>query len=274
MGSRKTLKATVKVRRTRTGKTTATASKTLRQAIQKVIKGTSETKYVAEACRNLSGTSSLGTWTVFSSGITAVAEIYAAIPRVAQGVDEHQRIGDVINPTSCSIHLDFTTPAYNENESIDKTVHVYLMEAASVKDLANYSAIPISQLLDNGQGGNVGFDGTALAAMLPVQNKTFRVLKHKTFRLVKGFGRTQGSSSTDLAGVTDSVISPSQSYKRISMRVKLPKKLKYEGVNARYPTNSAPFFVVGWTNNWAVDAASNVINLKVLGRTEMHYKDV
>jgi len=242
--------------------------------VKALVAAPSETKYVAEACRNLSGTSSLGTYTVFSSGITAVGEIYAAIPRVAQGVDEHQRVGDVIQPTSCTIHLDVTTPAYNENESIDKTVHIYLVEAVSVKDLANYTAIPIANLLDNGQGGNVGFDGTSLAAMLPVQKKTFRVLKHKAFRLVKTFGRSQGSSSTDLAGVTDSKLAMDTSYKHISMRVKLPKKLKYEGVNARYPTNSAPFFVIGWTNNWAVDAASNVINLKVLGRTEMRYKDM
>jgi hypothetical protein len=243
-------------------------------AIQKVIKGESEYKYVAEPCRNLSGTSSLAQYTAFSSGITATTEIYAAIPRVAQGDSGHQRIGDTINPTSCSIHLDFTHPSYNENQSLDKTIHVFLMESVSVKDLANYTAIPITQMLDNGQGGNVGFDGTSYVSMFPVQRKAFRVLKHKKFRLVKNFGRSQGSSSTDLAGVTDSKLAMDTSYKRISMRVKLPKKLKYEGVNARYPSNSAPFFVIGWTNNWALDAASNVINLNVIGRTEMSYKDM
>jgi hypothetical protein len=239
-----------------------------------VIKGESETKYVAEAARNLTGTSSLGTYTDFSSGITATTEIYAAIPRVAQGVDEHQRIGDVIQPTSCTLHLDITTPAYNSNASIDKTIHIFLLTAAAVKDLANYSAIPITQLLDNGQGGNVGFDGTSLAAMFPVQNKAFHVLKHKKFRLVKTFGRAAGSSASDPLSDTDSKVSLDTAYKHISMRVKLPKKLKYEGVNARYPTNSAPFFVIGWTNNWALDAASNVIDLKVLGRVEMRYKDL
>jgi len=238
-----------------------------------VIKGESETKYRAEALRNLSTGNTLATYTAFSSGITGVAEIYAALPRVSQGVDEHERIGDSISPTSCVVHLDFTAPSFGQNNSIDKTIHVFLLQCLSVKDLDNYSAVPITALLDDGNGGNVGFDGTSLRSMMPVNRKNFQVLKHKKFRLVKGFGKPNGSSATDPAGMTDSTISPAGSYKKISMKVKLPKKLKYSSHGSRYPSNAAPFVVVGWTNNWAVDAASVIIDLQVIGRVEMRYKD-
>jgi len=265
--------ARVKVRRTRTGKTTATAGKTLKQAIQKVIKGESETKYRAEALRNLSTGSTLANYTAFSSAITGVAELYAALPRVDQGVDEHQRIGDSISPTSCVVHLGFTAPTFGNNNSIDKMVHIFVLQCVSVKDLDNYSAIPITSLLDDGNGGNTGFDGTPLKCMFPVNKKNFIVLKHKKFRLVKGFGKVEGSSGTDPAGLTDSTITPAQSFKNISLKIKIPKKLKYSAHGSKYPTNSAPVIAIGWTNNWQVDTASNVIDLFVNGRVEMRYKD-
>jgi len=238
-----------------------------------VIKGESETKYRAEALRNLSTGNTLATYTAFSSGITGTSEMYAAIPRVAQGVDEHERIGDSISPTSCVVHLDVTAPSFGQNDAKDKTVHVFLLQCTSVKDLDNFSAVPLTALLDNGNGGNTGFDGTSLTSMMPVNRRNFTVLKHKKFRLVKGFGKPNGSSATDPAGLTDSTICPSSSYRHIAMKVKLPKKLKYSAHGSRYPTNAAPFVVIGWTNNWAVDAASNVIDLQVIGRVEMRYKD-
>jgi len=238
-----------------------------------VIKGDSETKYVAEPLRNMSTGNTLATYTAFSTAITGVAEIYAALPRVHQGVDEHERIGDVISPTSCTIHLDITSPSFGQNDAKDKTLHVFVLQCTSVKDLMNYSAVPITALLEDGQGGNTGFDGSSLRAMYPVNRKNFQVLKHKKVRLVKGFGKPNGSSATDPAGLTDSVISPSASYKHMSIRVKCPKKLKYSAHGQRYPTNFAPFVVIGWTNNWAVDAPSNVIDLQVIGRVEMRYKD-
>jgi len=241
--------------------------------VKRLVSAPSETKYVAEACRNLSTGNTLATYTAFSSGITGVAEMYAAIPRTAQGVDEHNRIGDSINPKSCTLHLDITGSTFGQNYSYDKTLHIFLVQCTSVKDLDNYSAVPITALLEDGNGGNVGFDGTSHRAMFPINRKNFQVLRHKSFRLVKGFGKTGGSSGTDPAGLTDSVITPSSSYHHVKMRVKLPKKLKYSAHGSRYPVNAAPFFVIGWTNNWNVDAASNVIDTQVMGRVEMSFKD-
>jgi len=264
----------VKVRRTRTGKVTGTADKVLKSAIQKVIKGDSETKYVAEACRNLSTGNTLATYTAFSSGITGVAEIYAAIPRTHQGTDDHERIGDTIQPTSCRLHLDFAPTSFGNNNSEDKVIHVFLCNAVAVKSLDNYSAIPISALMKNGSGSNVGFDGTMLTSMMPVNRNNFQVISHRKFRLVKGFGKAFGSSVSDPAGLTDSTITPvDASYKSITMNVKLPKKIKYDSHSSRYPANSAPFFVIGWTRRWPVDAASTVIDTQVMGRVEMSYKD-
>jgi len=245
----------------------------LAQLVKAIVNKGSETKYKAEAMRKLSSNDTLATFTAFSSGITGVAEMYSALPHVAQGVDEHERIGDQISPLSCTVHLDITAPSFGQNQSIDRTVHVFLLTATSVKSLDNYSAVPISALLDDGNGGNTNFDGSPYKAMFPVNKRNFQVLRHLKFRLVKGFGKTNGSSATDPAGLTDSAICPSASYKHISMNVKLPKTLKYSAHGQKYPTNAAPFVVIGWTSNWGVDAASNVIDLQVIGRVEMRYKD-
>lgn len=246
----------------------------LAKLVRAIVNKGSETKYVATAIQKLSDSAKpLDVFTAFSSGITGVGEIYGALPKVAQGVDEHERIGDQINPTSCTVHLDITAPNFGQNQSIDRTVHVFLLNCTSVKDLANYSAIPITALLDNGQGANTSFNGTPYHALMPVNKKNFSVLRHLKFRLVKGFGKTNGSSATDPAGLTDSCISPSSSYKHITMNVKLPKTLKYSAHGQQYPTNAAPFIVIGWTSNWGLDAASNVVDLQVMGRVEMRYKD-
>jgi len=215
----------------------------------------------------------LANFTAFSSAITGTGEIYAALPRTDQGVDEHNRIGDSLNPVSCTVHLDLTAPTFGNNNSIDKTVHIFLLQCTSVKDMDNFSAVPITSLLEDGNGSNTSFNGTVQNAMMPVNRKNFQVLKHKKFRLVKGFGKPNGSSGTDPAGLTDSAITPSASYKHLAMRVKLPKKLKYSAHGSKYPTNAAPFLVIGWTNNWQVDTAPNVIDLYVSGRVEMKFKD-
>lgn len=225
-----------------------------------------------EACRNPAGIVDLSTYTGFTSGITGTGELYAAIPRTRQGVDEHNRIGDAIQPISCTLHLDIA--ALVTLGPMDRTVHVFLMTAKSVKALDNYTAIPITQLLDKGDGTNTIFDGTSFTSMLPVNAKNFTVLKHKKIRLVKGFGGANASAVGGTAGTTDGSIVPQGQYHHLRMKVKLPKKLVYDSAPTKYPTNAAPFWCIGWTNNSSVDAASNTSDILCIARTEMRFKDL
>jgi hypothetical protein len=242
-----------------------------RNQVQRLVANQAEMKYVTEGLRVPNGITNLATWGGFSSAITGVGEIYAALPRTYQGLDDHQRIGNKISPKYVKIKLDITSTTWDDNSSRDRTVHVFLLTATSVKSLDNHTAIPITQLLNKGDGTNVSFDGTAYTAQYPVNTSEFRVLKHVRKRMVKGFGQPNGTTSST-AGGTDSVISPSGQYAHITLNVKIPKTFKFDRATQHYPTNYAPFLCIGFTDNKARDGAP-LDYINVLGQVQMGYKD-
>lgn len=229
-------------------------------------------KYVSESLRACNGSSTAGAWIGFSSAITGIGEIYAAIPRVNQGNDDHERVGNQLTAKRVTVKLDVSAKVWNDNGSRDRTVHVFLLTSKSVKSLDNYSAIPIGQLLDKGDGTKVGFDGTCFTAQYPVNLSEFTVLKHKAMRMVTGFGQANSTTSATVV-TTDGVISPSHQYAHISMNVKVPKKFKYDRATQTYPTNTAPFIVIGFTNNNTYQANAPLDYVQVLGQVQMKYTD-
>lgn len=241
--------------------------------MKRLVSAPSETKYVSEALLGNGSSSVLATWTNFSTAITSVGELYGCLPRVTQGTDECQRVGNTISPTSCRVKLDLCVGAHNDNDSYDLTVHVFFMTCPQVKSWPNYTAIPITTLLAKGDGTNVGFDGTQLAAQYPVNTTEFKVIKHRQFRLVKGFGQVISNSGAAHAGNTDACITPSNQYVHLVQKIPMPKKLKYEASNSVYPTNHAPFVCIGYTRNNADKGAVSNHFIQVLGQTQMTYKD-
>ena len=257
-------------RTTRTAVARALTS-TQKVAVTNIVKRRAETKYVTNSLRvNTTAGSDLGTWTGFTSGITGVGEIYPAIAITQQGVGDYLRIGDYISPQSVKVTLDLAVDTAAADGAYDRTVHIFLLTSKSVKSLDNYTAIPIVKLMDTGSNsGGVSFDGTPFRAQLRVNKKEFNVLKYKTIRLVKGIGQITGASTA-----TDGTLSPARSYARVRMNVKCPEEFKYENGNTKYPTNYAPFIVIGWVDNVANNAASSVgSGIQVLGQVAMSYKD-
>lgn len=253
------------------------ASKGLTNVIKGVISREIQTKYVSNFLQTpdyngVTGSILGPSFTGFSSGITSTGEIYGCLPHTAQGLDDHQRVGDTIAPIGCKVVLDLTFNDQTDQLSIDRTIHVFMLQAVAVKTLGNYTAIPITTMLDEGTGINVDFNGTKARSMCPVDKSSFRVLHHKQFRQFKPFGRPNGVTGTNPTN-TDSVLSISSSYRRVTMNVKLPAKLKYDTKNAIYPENAAPFLVIGWTTNDATGPASSAIDLQVMGTTHLWYKD-
>lgn len=236
-----------------------------------LVRAPSETKYVAETLLANGSTSNLATWTDFSTAITSVGEMYGCLPRVQQGTDEYQRIGNTISPTSCRVKLDICVSSISDNNSYDYTVHVFFLTCPQVKAWNNYTAIPITTMLAKGDGTNVGFDGTQIHAQYPVNTTQFKVIKHRRFRLMKGFG--QAISTTAGSTSADAVNSQTSQYVHLEQRIPLPKKLKYEAAGNVYPTNYAPFMVIGWTRNDANSGAVSSKFIKVLGQVQMSYKD-
>lgn len=248
----------------------ATAGPALKQAIQKVIAGTSESKYVMGQIRATDFVVTAPTLdlpTGFSSAITSTRELYAVIPQVSEGAGVHQRTGDVISPTSLTLNLRFTAPFSDSQQSCDITAHVFVLSAKSVKSLNNLTAVPITLLMDNGQGGAGSFDGTNQHAMWKVNTNAFTVHKYKRVRIQS----TEGLKNGGTLGNGQTCMNPSQ-HQLARIRVPLPKKLKYLLNSETYPTNSAPFLCIGYTNNDSYNAAG-LLAVYVQGNCQMHFKD-
>ena len=236
-----------------------------------------QTKYVSQPLQTpdyngVTG-SQLYNFTAFSSGITGTNEIYACIPQTVQGLDDNNRIGDELSPIKCSVKLDLSWKDQENQQSFDRTVHIFMLQAKAVQDLANFSAIPITELLALGNGINGSFDGTKQRSQQPINRAAYTILHHKQIRLYKAWGRPNGVTGTSITGTDSLITSLSTSYRRVVLNVKLPQKFHYDTKSATYPENSAPFLVIGWTSNDAVGPADTAINLQVMGTTHMYYKD-
>lgn len=243
----------------------------MKAQVKALVAAPAERKYVSDSLYQMNGGATPGAWIAFSSAITGVGEIYSAMPRTAQGNDDYNRIGNQISPKSLTIKLDISTKSFSDNAARDRQVHVFLLTAKSVKSLDNYTSIPITQLLNKGDGTNVAFDGTQFTAQYPVNSSEFTILKHKSMRMVQGYGIANSLTATNVAS-TDGVITPSHQYAHIAMRVKIPKTFKYDRASQRFPTNYAPFLVIGFTHNNSNPVAPNDF-VYVLGQTQMSFTD-
>jgi len=241
---------------------------TQKAEVKAIVASPLETKYVSNALvSGNTGATPLDVWTGFTSGITGTGECYPAIPKTIQGVGDYTRIGDSLMPIKVRVNLDITGSDPTDDHSYDRTVYVFLLQPITVKALANYTAIPITQLLSTGSNsGSVSFDGTALRSQYPVNHQQFRLLKKKVIRLTKSLGLVDGDAISGLP-------TPSRSYAKVVMDVKVPSKLKYENGNQVYPTNTAPIVVIGWHDNEATSAAPSAAAVQVIGTTHMWYKD-
>lgn len=235
--------------------------------VKKLIKGPEETKYVAQPLQVPDRSSVLTDFVGFTQGITGVGEIYACLPQLSQGVDSNNRIGNQVTPVKCRIHLamaHFTSAAIGSN---DMTAHVFVLKALGVKSLANFTAIPITSLLEQGDGTDGPFSGATVDVMKKVNTEAFKVIHHKAIRLVKNSGQVQGNPGSTVIDHTH--------YRELTLNIPVGGKLKYTNSSALYPDNDAPFVVIGWTQNDTTgnSPSTTLQYLQVCARAELWYKD-
>lgn len=234
-----------------------------------------ETKYTSNPLTGYQYLTDLKDWTGFNAKINGTGEIYSLLPPVLQNKGSSTRIGDEITPTKLRVKMAFGFP-YDQPSS-DVIVHVYFMTCKSVKAANNYTSIPITTMLDNGQGTNTNFDGSLYNSQLPVNTDAFSVLSHKQFRLSKidGLNNTYIQAGSNKTAITSE--NPA-SYKTLTKDFKLPT-LKYQNDSDIYPQNSFPFVVVGWTyadtyNSTTTNLPSDSnVNLMVQGQSQLWFKD-
>jgi len=260
-------KSKARSRPARRNRRKARVSKPLKTAINRLISGQMETKYRAESLR-VPGGSTLTAFTGFSSAITGTGEIYSLLPTLSEGAGSFQRNGVVVFPKKLRVHLNIVS-TQNNLKNADYMVYAFFLQSVSVKALANYTAIPITQLMEDGAGSYTSFDGTSQTSLYKINNESFRVIRVIKKRIM--FNVPQVTSG--IVGSVDQ--DPSQDHHDVSLDIPLPKKLVYATQTSSYPDNFAPFMVLGFIDNtWNGDNAPGITeSVQVQGRSELWYKD-
>lgn len=273
-------------RRSGKGKPTAariarSLNKLQKLEVKKLVKGPEEKKYVANYVKVYGGAVALDdfrdsgvTRTSFTSAITSTAELYNLVPLNSQGVDEYNRVGNRISPTRLWINGQICLQRYDDLGAYDISVHMFVLTCKTVKDIANYTAIPIGDLLKNGQGTNVGFDGTQSATVYPINTDLFHVLHHKVIRMKRSYGYVNEISTGSASNNQTSVASNTQ-FVPYKMNIKCPKTFVYEAAANSNPINFAPFLCIGWVRNDSLGqtAPNATANVMVTCRSHLEYTD-
>lgn len=239
------------------------------QKVNAVISRSRETKLAIGPPLAYTTNDALDVWTTFSTAITNTGEIYTVIPAVSQGVGDYQRVGNTIQPVSLTTKVNIACVARSTN-SISIYAHVFFLTSKTIKDWKLTAGVPITQMLDKGDGTNVDFDGRSYNAMLPINKSEFNVIAHKKILLQKGANNPNSIYQQDETASSDTF----KHFANFSQKIPLPKELLYATNSETRPTNAFPFMVMGFTasDQFGADATS-ILLLKVQAQSHLYYKD-
>lgn len=246
------------------------APKRLNALIRRVAGRQAETKYVADNYDKNGVLDLPAVWTLTNIGAGAL-KFLPMIPRIEQGTDENERIGDQVSPVgNCVTTLDF---AYNDTDVSGHQIKVEIWYGTTKerKSWANINPLATDQFLDNGDGTNSSPGVSRELTMLPT-DKRLVSFKKRTFILSKTQGTTGGDNGT---GNFSANAGPS--FKSVKLTCKAPKKLKYRDAAAVYPTNFAPGYFINLSYcDGAIPVPTEVIDrlVNITSRTHLHFKDM
>lgn len=214
----------------------------LAKFIRMVMKREEETKYVANSYD--AGLQPLAnTW--FSNGsLAAAGQWFPALPSLAQGTGDYQRVGSKITPVGCSVTMKIGFNPQNIDANSLYGV-IYYGTSKAVKSWNTTNPIGNQQILDGGDGINYTFNGDRFRLNYPIDKKLFN-LKRIVFRLTK----TPGIQNSDISGasVTGGNYSTANGLecRNFKLAIRAPKKIMYEDNADTWPSNFAPVFGVGF----------------------------
>lgn len=241
------------------------------QRVTSAIKRAQETKLKIAAPVNYNSGNTLEDFTQFSTAITGTSELYMLIPPVTIGDDDYQRIGNQIQPTSLNVKIQCALGAL---ASSSVYVDFWFLHSKNIKDGRQTAQLPIQKLLNDGNGQNVGYDGTSYTSMLPLNKAEFSLIKRVRILLKKPYGDPQGLYS-GAGAPPNSVYSLAANTKEFSVKIPLPKKLTYEQRTDYVPTNVFPFMAVGFTaaDQFGGTALTPTLPIYVQAQSQLYYKD-
>jgi len=245
-------------------------TKALTTAVQRIVNKNLETKYVMY--RPYNNSSGLLLNTHFTQAINSSAEAYALIPPITIGDGDHQRTGNVIAPTSLTVK-GFVSLLDNAAASASIDVDIYILRHRAIKDIVYQTQLGnFADLLNSGDGLNVGYDGSWTHSAMPINTSTYQLIKHKKIRLEKGWGDV----NTYISGGDESRAAYNQApkhQKNFSIKVKMPKTLKYKADTDTTPSMDYPFMVIGWNVPSNLDTTSSQQIITATATSHLYYKD-
>lgn len=241
----------------------------LAKYIRAVMRREEETKYVANQYDSAL-VPLANSW--YSSGsLNAAADWYPALPALAQGTGDFQRIGAKVHPTSVSVSLKI---GFNP-QSVDAASLYGVIYYGVSKSIKDYQSNPIGaqQILDVGDGTNTTWIGLRERLNYPI-DKNLYTMKRIVFRLTK----TPGIQNSDLSGasVTGGNYSTANGLecRNFLLKFKAPKTLKYDNATDIWPTNFAPIYGVGFCHaDGSALVAADAKLVLVNSHNHMYFKD-
>lgn len=209
---------------------------------KKVVSDSMEDKYQTRLCQTS------GYPRLFDAGIQSV---FPLLPIITQGTTSNERIGDRIRPKR--MRVDFTLSAnYAIPSSIIANCRLIVMNDKAIKSTPDLLAIvgtqpgtPIQTELLQYANTLAGYTSTPSDDMARVNYERYSVIKDIRKEVIKGAGL--GPIVTN-SYVGDQVFVSPQTVHKFSVVVPTPKVLKYSNATDNYPSNFAPFFVLGYVD--------------------------
>lgn len=259
-----------RVMRTMTGVRRARVSTGLRQAVQRIVKGNEETKYVANA-NDGTGVPLAQPWSP-TPQIDVVGKFNPAIPKVSQGVGDHQRVGGKIEPVSLavSVRVGFNPTDISCNSLLGV---IYYGTDKSGKTWNGGNPLSTPAILDDGDGTQSAFLGSRFDLTKPMDKKLVTA-KRIVFRLSKTAG-IQNSDNNPAAGQNGNMsTSNGLSEKSFLLKFKTPKHLGYLVNTSSYPQNYAPWYAIGFCH--ADGSPATILDnelVNVTSQCHLYFKD-
>jgi len=264
-------------------KKVAKVSKPMRAAIERVVNGEIETKYVVENEGN--GYGPFQVVNTLNSVFTAqgnMNNLQTFIPPISSGPDSAQLSGSKITNVRGATHFEFELIPLSEGVDPTRNVVVvlYLLESKSAKSVQALKNLPQTDLLRKGQSSDNDWDNASGLRALQLLNEplgtAWRGTK-KVFHFTKNQGVVQGDNGSNQAPNTlpgGNRKSYTHRWGREMLRYDESANGSLFGVS---PINYAPCWgVVAYyaDGNSSVPATPTAgMGVNVSWRSEMYYKD-
>lgn len=252
---------------------------------ERVFKKKTETNYVAE---DVFPEGPIQIWAATSPAGGPTPQIFDVMSALQEGVGEFQRKGVKVSPTRHTVDVklafnnlrqDITGTGTLDNCAWDITAHVwygYVRRYKNVVDVTNNAAALMGQMLEDGQGNTLPWDGSAAIDQFKLNTEVFQ-FKHKAVRMFRPFG---SQNVATLAGGQTTYF-PQKLQANLKLSFKPPKSLVYDELQG-VPQNYAPVIVVAYKHNDYTQGANvyadgpNLLNkpaLMMTARSHLYFKD-